>query len=96
MALPKNVKVFDIRIREVKGEKKPTVVFSKGIEVFLNGDKVDLGQFQGGFLKKKDELVASLQKAVESGKLDSEYADKQIAFLEDKGVSSVYEIYNKN
>lgn len=101
MALPKNVKVFDIRGQEVTdkatGEKviKPKVQFAKGIEVFLNGEKVDLGQYSGGFLKKKDELIKGLETAVEKYGLKQETADAQIQYLEDKNVSSVFEVYNK-
>jgi len=65
------------------------VVFNNDIEVLYKGEKVDLGQFKGGFLKRKDDLISGLQEAVDSGKLDAEYADKQIAFIEDKNVSSV-------
>lgn len=103
MTMPKNVKVFDIRRQEVTdratGEKvsKPKVVFNKDIELIYKptGEKVDIGQYNGGFLKTKDELLAGLEDAVQNRGLKQEYADSQVTFLEEKNVSSVFEVYNK-
>lgn len=102
MALPKYLKIFDIRVQELRdGSKKPKVVFNKGIEVFFNGEKVDLGQYSGGFLTKTQDAIAQLEKSVEAGKLDEDYAQKQIDYLLDnnlkenqnpKNISSVFEV----
>lgn len=93
MALPKYLKIFDIRMQELRdGTKKPKVVFNEGIEVTFNGEKVDLGQYAGGFLKKKDDIVARLTDMAEQGKLKEDYVQQQIDFLEEKNVSSVFEI----
>jgi hypothetical protein len=93
MALPKYLKIFDIRIQELRdGAKKPKVVFNKGIEVFFNGEKVDLGQYSGGFLNRKDDIVANLTQLAENGKLKEDFVEQQITYMEEKNISSVFEI----
>lgn len=99
MSLPKNVRVFDIRKQEVtdrdSGKKvvKPKVVFNKDIEIRYKGELLDLGQYKGGFLKTAAEITEGLNSAAEAGKLDAEYVEQQVTFLQEKNVSSAYEWY---
>lgn len=95
MAKGKNYKLFDIRIVEVKGEKKAKVQFPKNVEVLVDGEKVPLGEYKSVFLRPKDEVVSNLQDAVENRGLSQEYANSQIEFIEDKNISSVCELYVK-
>ena len=96
--MPKVLKIFDIRKQTFKDKQtgemvtKGKVVFNKGIEVFYNGQQIDLGQYAGGFLKKAEEVADSLDTAVEKFGLDAEYAEGQKAFLEEKQVTSVFEV----
>lgn len=90
-------KLFDIRTQEVndkqKGKiKKAKVQFAKGIEIFFEGKKVDLGEYNSVFLKKYDEVVEGLEYAVNNFGLSEERAEEQVRFMDEKNVTSICEV----
>lgn len=95
---PKVLKIFDIRKQEVNDKKtgnkvdKAKVVFNEGIEIFYKGQKLDLGQYRGGFLKNKQEVLDGLDYAVENFGLKESRAEEQKSYVEDKRVSSIFEV----
>jgi hypothetical protein len=102
MAKSKVTKLFDIRVQEVtdketgKVTKKAKAQFVKGIEIRVNGEKVNLGKYNSVFLKTKAEVIDSLNYAVENFGLTEDYVEKQVQYMEDKNVSSVCEVVEKN
>lgn len=101
--MSKAQKIFDIRVVEVpesKGSKnkikKAKVQFAKGVEITVNGEKVDLGEYNSVFLKTKQEVEDNLSWAVENRGLSQDFADQQVNFMEEKAISSVCEVISKN
>ncbi len=88
-------KLFDIRIVETKNGKVAKAQFPKNVEIYVDGEPVNLGEYNSVFLKTKEELIENLEYAVENRGLSEEYAQKQVDYLEEKNISSVAEIYNK-
>lgn len=91
----KVTKLFDIRRVETKNGPAMKVQFPKNVEILVDGEKVDLGEYNSMFLKTKKDVIAGLEKAVEEYGLSQEFADKQIEYMEEKNISSVAELYNK-
>lgn len=91
----KNIKLFDIRRVETKNGPAAKVQMAKGVEIFADGEKVDLGDYNSFFLKTKQDVIDGLERAVDQFGLSQEFADKQIDFMEEKNISSVAEIYRK-
>lgn len=101
MSKSKPVKLFDIRKIEVTDPKtkkkvtKPKVQFVKGIKISINGEDVDLGEYNSLFLKNKEELFDNLDYAQENFGLSEKYVDEQKAYIEEKNISSVCEVPGK-
>ena len=100
--MSKQQRIFDIRVKEVKKSKnseekvkKAVVQFAKGVEITLNGEKVDLGEYKSIFLKTRKEVEEGLDYAVENFGLKADYAEDQKNFLEEKNISSVCEVIKK-
>lgn len=95
----KMVKLFDIRKVTVNrdGEEKVVakVQFPKNVEIFVDGEAVDLGEYNSLFLKTKDEVLENLETAVQKFGLSEEYAQKQVDYIEEKNISSIAEILVK-
>lgn len=87
-------KLFDIRRVETKNGPAMKVQFPKNVEVLVDGEKVDLGEYNSIFLRTKKDIIAGLEKGLEKG-LTQDFVDKQIEYLEEKGISSVAEVLNK-
>ncbi len=90
--MAKYVRVLDIRKVETKNGPKAKLQLGKGVEIFVDGKKVDFGEYNSMFLTKTDERIAFLEKMVEEGKMKQENVQKDIEYLESKGISSLIEV----
>jgi hypothetical protein len=87
---PKSVTVLDIRVVETKNGKKPKIQFGKDVEIYYQGNKLDLGEYNSGFLKTKEELVSDLEFRVEKEWLTEEKAQAEVDYLDTKSITSKF------
>lgn len=85
---PKRVTVLDIRVVDTKNGKKPKVQFSKDIEVYFQGQKLDMGEYNSAFLKTKDEMMADIDFLVEKEFITEAQAQDKADFIDDKNITS--------
>lgn len=89
---PKRVNVLDIRMVETKNGPKAKVQFAKDVEVFYRGEKLDLGQYNSGFLKTKEELLSDLDFLVEKEYITEDQAQQRADMIDEKNITSVLSI----
>lgn len=85
---PKRVTVLDVRVVDTKSGPKPKVQFAKGVEVYFNGEKLDLGEYNSAFLKTKDELISDIDFLVEKEYITEDQAQERADFLDEKNITS--------
>lgn len=85
---PKRVTVLDVRVVDTKAGPKPKVQFAKGVEVFYQGEKLDLGEYNSAFLKTKDELISDIDFLVEKEYITEDQAQERADFLDEKNITS--------
>ena len=90
--MAKYAKILDIRIVDTKKGPKAKIQLGKDVEIFFEGKKVDLGEYNSVFLEKKEERIEFLQRMVDEGKMKQENVDREVAYLQDKGVSSLVQV----
>lgn len=94
---PKRVTVLDIRKVEItkgnrKGQSVPKVQFAKGIEIFYNGEKLDLGEYNSGFVKTTEELESDIQFLVDNEYITQDQADDRLARLQEKAITGELQV----
>lgn len=80
--------LLDIRTVETKNGLKPKLQLAKDVEIFYQGVKVDLGEYNSAFLKGREELVEDLGVYVEKGWRTPEQADEEVEFLNTKNITA--------
>lgn len=87
-----NTTLLDVRLVEVtdkatgKKKKTPKLQLAKGVELTLNGVKVDLGQYNSAFLKQKSELEADIDFLLQNEYIKEEKAEEDKAYLAEKNI----------
>jgi hypothetical protein len=84
----KNRTLLDIRAVETKRGVVPKLQLAKGVELYFEGQKVDLGEYNSAFLKNREEMEADLTFLVEKEYMTPEQADERVAFLNDKNITA--------
>jgi hypothetical protein len=84
----KNRTLLDIRMKETKNGKKAVVQLAKNVELFFEGKKVDLGEYNSAFLKNREEIESDLGFFVEKEYMTPEKADEELEFLNSKGITA--------
>lgn len=84
---PKRVTILTTRAPS-KPEGSPLMVFSKDVEVFYKGDKLDLGEYNTVFVNKKDKMLASIDFLLEKDYIDETEAEKRKSFIDEKRIVS--------
>lgn len=80
--------LLDIRTVETKNGLKPKLQLAKDVEIYYQGVKVDLGEYNSAFLKGREELVEDLGVYVEKGWRTPEQADEEVEFLNTKNITA--------
>lgn len=83
-----NVTLLDIRTVETSKGFKSKVQFAKDVEIYYQGEKVDLGEYNSAFLKTKEELIDDLDYYVEKEFMTEERAQSQLEFIDEKAITS--------
>ena len=84
----KNRTLLDIRAVETKRGVVPKLQLAKGVELYFEGQKVDLGEYNSAFLKNREEMEADLSFLVEKEYMTPEQADERVNFLNDKNITA--------
>lgn len=90
--MAKYAKILDIRRKETKNGPKAVIQWAKGVEVTVDGVKVDFGEYNNSFLQTKGEKESFLTRMAEEGKLKEDFVSDQISFMEEKGITSLLEV----
>lgn len=85
---PMNITLLDIRTVDTAKGLKSKVQFAKDVEIYYQGEKVDLGEYNSAFLKTKDELIEDLDFYVENEFMTEERAQSQLDFIDEKAITS--------
>lgn len=72
--------------KDGKQVEKRKIVFRAGVEIYYNGQLVDLGEYRNFFLKDANELLRDIDYAVEQGWKSEETAEKDRQIIEEKEV----------
>lgn len=83
----KRVNILDIRKIDTKNGKKAVVQFAKGIEIFFNGEKIDLGQYGTVFIKTKEELEKDIEFLVSKEYINEEEGQTRKDRLDEKQIT---------
>lgn len=84
--------VLDVRLVEVTRkdeagkefkEKVPKLQLAKGVELFVNGQRLDLGKYNSSFLKRKKDLYTDINFLVEKEYITEDQAAKQVDDLDE-------------
>lgn len=87
--VPKNLTVLDIRTGVDKnGKSYAKVQFNKSVELYYQGTKLNLGQYNNMFLKNRTEIEEGYEKLVKGDYMTPEQADKKLDFLNEKNITA--------
>jgi hypothetical protein len=85
-------KLLDVRTVQTKNGEARKLVLGEGVEILLDGKKVDMGEYNSAFLQDVDSMVARLEKLADDGKLGIDFVESQKEYLAKKNILSVLEI----
>jgi hypothetical protein len=84
--------MLDIRVIQTKNGEAAKVQLGKDVELFYQGKKVDLGEYNSAFLKSRDELEESINFAVEKEWITVEQAEEKVTRLNEKNITAALEV----
>lgn len=80
--------LLDIRAVETKKGVVPKLQLAKGVELYFEGQKVDLGEYNSAFLKNREEIESDLSFLVDKEYMTPEQADERVEFLNEKNITA--------
>ena len=66
-----------------EGEVNSYLVINKNVDIFVNGEEVDLGEYR---VVKLFDAQTSAQKLMEGGHIDENELNDRLQFIDDKGI----------
>lgn len=66
---------------------KSRMIFNQDVEVVVNGESVDLGQYRSTYFKPVSKMKEELEFLLDNGHINQEKYDKQMRLLEEKNVT---------
>lgn len=82
--------ILDIRIVETKNGKKAKVQFAKGVTIQIDGETIDLGEYNSAFLQDQADMGKDLEFKLEKGWIDEEKANAEADRIQEKGITYVF------
>lgn len=80
--------LLDIRSVKTKKGVVPKLQLAKDVDIYYQGVKVDLGEFNSAFMKSRDEIEENLSFLVEKEYITPEEADERVDFLNEKNITA--------
>jgi hypothetical protein len=82
--------ILDIRIVNTVYGKKPKIQLAKGVTILLDGEPIDLGEYNSAFLQDQAEMEKDLEFKLEKGWIDEEKANAEADRIQEKGITYVF------
>lgn len=82
--------ILDIRIVDTKNGKKAKVQFAKGVTIQMDGETIDLGEYNSAFLQDQADMEKDLEFKLEKGWIDEEKANAEADRIQEKGITYVF------
>lgn len=82
--------ILDVRMVDTKNGKKPKIQLAKGVTILLDGEPIDLGEYNSAFLHDQADMEKELEFKLEKGWIDEEKANAEADRIQEKGITYVF------